>query len=326
MVNRIIEYLRLGRIFNAEILALLYVLTYIFTSELYSYQIDYKIIAGLFVVGILSHIWGAYNNDRLDLCIDKGADYCSHKPLVSGTISIKRAKIIEYSILLIIICIVLVMSPKLATLGYLFGAYLLAYLYNRYNKSSMFINVIGQMYASFAVLVSMSFVVNFDYIVFLSAIVIGLNGIYLNIIEADYKDIRGDIVNVPRSLGLRFKENKAVNITWFYIVNEIIKIIMYVLVLYILYLENVELLVKIIAILFFALNFVVRIFMFKKLSLNREKMKPFFALQEFTSILFISIIYVIIHPALPIIIVLFVILWLAIWNKVLWGTYFRPQV
>ena len=134
MVNRIIEYLRLGRIFNAEILALLYVLTYIFTSELYSYQIDYKIIAGLFVVGILSHIWGAYNNDRLDLCIDKGADYCSHKPLVSGTISIKRAKIIEYSILLIIICIVLVMSPKLATLGYLFGAYLLAYLYNRYNK------------------------------------------------------------------------------------------------------------------------------------------------------------------------------------------------
>jgi 4-hydroxybenzoate polyprenyltransferase len=326
MVKRIIEYLRLGRIFNAEILALLYVLTYIFTSELYGFEIEFKIIVGLFVVGILSHIWGAYNNDRLDLCIDKGADYCSHKPLVSGSISIKQAKIIEYSILLIIIALVLVMSPKLVTLGYLFGAYLLAYLYNRYNKSSMFINVIGQMYASFAVLVSMSFVVNFDYIVFLSAIVIGLNGIYLNIIEADYKDIRGDIVNVPRSLGLRFKENKAVNITWFYIVNEIIKIIMYVLVFYILYLENTELFVKIIAIIFFALNFVVRILMFRKLTPNREKMKPFFALQEFTSILFISIIYVIIHPVLPLIIILFVILWLSIWNKILWGTYFRPQV
>jgi len=326
MVNRVIEYLRLGRIFNAEILALLYVLTYIFTANLYNVKYDYLIITLLFFVGLLSHIWGAYNNDRLDLITDKKVKYCSHKPLVSGTISIKTAMFIEYLILILIVVLILLMSPKISTLGYLFGAYLLAYLYNKYNNSNMFINVIGQMYASFAILVSMSFIVNFDYIVFLSAIVIGLNGIYLNVIEADLKDIEGDIINVPKSLGLRFRNNKAENITKFYLVNEVIKVSMYLLVYYILYIENVELTFRLIAIAFFALNFIARIAMFKNLSYDREKMKPYFALQEITSILFISMIYVIVNPLFPIIIVLFVLLWLSIWNKILWGTYLRPQV
>ncbi len=326
MVNKLKEYLRLGRIFNAEILALIFILSYLFTSKLYGVQFDYRIIIGLFAIGILSHLWGCYNNDRLDLKIDKTADYCSHKPLVSGTISLKTAKKIEFSIFIIIAILVLSMSPKVTTIGYFLAAYSLAYLYNKYNKSNMFINVIGQMYAGFVVLASMSFIVNFDYRVFLSAIVIGLNGVYLNIIEADLKDIKGDIVNVPRALGLKFKNDRATNITKFYLLNEFIKIIMYILVFYILYLENVEITLKIFALIFFGLNFIVRLLMFKRLSSNREKMKPYFALQEITSILFISMIYVFIHPFLPIIVILFVITWLFIWNKILWGTYFRPQV
>ena len=230
------------------------------------------------------------------------------------------------SCFILIAILVLAMSPKVTTIGYFLGAYSLAYVYNKYNKSNMFINVVGQMYAGFVVLGSMSFIVNFDYIVFLSAIVIGLNGVYLNIIEADLKDIKGDIVNVPRALGLKFKNGKATNITKFYLLNEFIKIVMYILVFYILYLENVELTLKIIALIFFGLNFIIRIIMFKRLSSNREKMKPYFALQELTSILFISMIYVFIHPLLPIIVILFVVIWLFIWNKILWGTYLRPQV
>ena len=326
MFNRLKDYLRLGRIFNAEILALLYVLTYLFTLKLYEQEYDYRIIVGLFLIGILSHVWGAFNNDRLDLETDKNAEYCSHKPLITGSITLKNAKIIEYSFFLIIIALVLIISPKVSTLGYLMGAYILAYLYNRYNDSKMFINVVGQMYASFAILVSMSIITDFDFIVFLSAIVIGLNGVYLNIVEADLKDIKCDRVNVPKSLGLKFNEEKAKNITKFYLLNEVIKIVMYIIVFLILYLEEVELNIKIIAIILFLLNFVVRILMFKRLSPDREKMKPFFALQEFTSILFISIIYVIISPLVPIIIILIVIFWLSFWNKILWGTYLRPQV
>jgi 4-hydroxybenzoate polyprenyltransferase len=296
------------------------------TSKLYGLQPDYKIIIGLFIAGIFSHIWGCYNNDRLDLSIDKKADYCSQKPLVSGTISIRAVKIIEFSLQIFVISLILIISPRISTLGYLFGAFSLAYLYNRYNKSNMFINIIGQMYASFVVLVGMSLVVNFDYIIFLSAIVIGLNGIYLNIIEADLKDIKTDIVNVPKALGLKFKRNKAVNITKFFLLNESIKIIMYFLVFYILYLEEIGIIVISIAFVFFIVNFIIRVSMFKQLSSNREKMKHYIVLQELTSILFISTIYVIVHPAIPVIIVLFVMMWLVIWNKILWGTYLRPQV
>jgi 4-hydroxybenzoate polyprenyltransferase len=326
MFKKLKEYLRLGRLFNAEILALIFGLSYILTSKLYGLQIDYKIIIGLFIAGILSHIWGGYNNDRLDLSIDKTADYCSQKPLVSGTISIRDAKIIEFSLQIFVISLILLMSPRISTLGYLFGAFSLAYLYNRYNKSNMFINIIGQMYASFAVLVGMSLIVNFDYIIFISAIVIGLNGIYLNIIEADLKDIKVDIINVPKALGLKFKRNKAVNITKLYLLNEGIKIIMYILVFYILYLEEIGTIVTSIALVFFIVNFIIRASMFKQLSSNREKMKPYIVLQELTSILFISTIYMIVHPAIPIIIVLFVMIWLVIWNKILWGTHLRPQV
>lgn len=320
------EYLRLGRLFNAEIVALLYILSYLLASKLYGQLIDYKIVIVLFFAGILSHIWGCYNNDRLDLSLDKQAKYCAHKPLVSGSISLKNSMKIEFISLVLFVSFIAFISPKIYTMFYLCGAIFLAYLYNRYNKSNMPINIIGQIYATFFALVGMSIVVEFDYIVFLSAIIMGLNGIYLNIIEADLKDVEGDIINVPKALGVKFEGKKAINTFKFYLLNEFIKLSMYMITFYILLLEKVDTWVLVVACIFFALNFLVRLVMFRNLPSNREKMKPYIAVQELTSILFISTIYIIIHPLLPLLIVLFVAIWLSIWNKILWGTFLRPQV
>jgi len=325
-MSKIKEYLRLGRLFNAEILSLLYILSYLLSAKLYEKTIDLKIIFILFFLGILTHIWGCYNNDRLDLEIDKKAKYCSHKPLVTGSISIKSAKTIEYLCLLSVIIVFIIISSKISTISYLSVGIILAYLYNRYNKSNMFINIIGQMYATFFALTGMSVIIDFDFIVFLSCIIMGLNGVYLNIIEADIKDIEGDKINVPKSLGVRFIKGKVANLKKFYILNEVIKIIMYILVFYILYLEKVVLNVYLITSIFIFLNLIIRIFLFKKLKDDREKIKPFIALQELSSILFISMIYFIIHPIIPFLIIIFVLLWLTVWNKILWNTYLRPQV
>lgn len=320
------DYLRLGRLFNAEILASIVILSYILTAKMYNRDVEIITIAGLFIVGILAHIWGGYNNDRLDLSIDKTASYCDHKPLVTGCVSIKNSKIIESSVLLIFLGLMILISPKIFTILYIFCAVALAYLYNRFNKSNMFINVVGQMYASFVVLVGMSVIANFNFIVFLSAIVIGFNGVYLNIIEADLKDYQGDVVNVPRALGVKFQNKSASNTTKFYLLNEGIKLSMFILILYILYLEKAGFFIIFLACLFFAVNLIIRQLMFRSLSSNREKMKPFIAAQELTSILLISSIYIVVHPLIPLIVVLFVFLWLLIWNKILWGTYLRPQV
>jgi 4-hydroxybenzoate polyprenyltransferase len=330
------EYLRLGRLFNAEIMSLILVLSYALSAKLYDIQIDARIIVALFFCGIFAHIWGAYNNDRMDLNIDKDAAYCSHKPLVTGSISIKTVKIVEYSSLIIFVGLIM-LSLYLSSLSffsisalytyfYLLGAVTLAALYNRFNKSNMLINITGQMYASFVVLIGMSIIVDFGIIVFLSALVMGLNGVYLNIIEADLKDIEGDIVNVPKALGVRFKAGKALNVTKFYLLNEAIKITMFLLIIFILFLEKASFYYIVLACVLFVLNCFVRISMFKHLSPDREKMKRHIAIQEITSILLISTIYMIIHPLLPILVVIFIAMWLVIWNKLLWRTYLRPQV
>lgn len=336
MSERLKEYLRLGRLFNAEILSLILILSYALSAKLYVIPIGIRILIMLFVGGIFAHIWGGYNNDRMDLSIDKNAKYCLHKPLVSGSILIKSAKIIEYSTLVIFLVIILFSLylsrssffsiSTLYACFYLVGAISLAAFYNRLNKSNMFINIIGQMYASFVVLIGMSMVVDFDFIVFISALVIGLNGVYLNIIEADLKDIEGDIVNVPKALGVIFQDGKVLHKAKFYLVNEVIKIVMFLLILFVLFLENVNIYYFLAAFVLFFINYFVRISMFRNLSPDREKMKHHIAVQELTSILLISTMYMIIHPLLPILIVVFVAFWLIIWNKILWGTYVRPQV
>ncbi len=337
--ERVKEYLRLGRLFNAEILALIFVLSYMLSAKLNAMQIDIRIVIVLFIAGVFAHVGGAYSNDRLDLAIDKRAKYCAHKPLVSGNISIKTAKIIEITATLIFIASILyasytsestisvIASPRiLSTIIFIMCAASLVYLYNRFNKSNMFINIVGQMYASFAVLIGMSIVLDFDFIVVLSAVVIGLNGVYLNIIEADIKDLEADIVNVPKSLGVRFEGEKAVNTLKFYILNEVIKIIIFILILIILLLEKAGMTYLLMACILFIINYLVRLLMFKNLSSNREKIKRYIAAQEITSIFLISTIYMIINPFLPIAVLVFVVIWLSTWNKVLWGTYFRPQV
>jgi 4-hydroxybenzoate polyprenyltransferase len=336
MIERMKEYLRLGRLFSAEILSLLFVLSYLLTAQLYGIQMDIRIIIILFFAGNFAHVGGSYHNDRMDLSIDSTAAYCAHKPLVSGSISIASAKKIEYSALIIFIGLIFfarylsgqafISLSTVFMCFYLVCAIALAATYNRFNKSNMFINITGQMYASFAVLIGMSIVVNFDWIVFLSALILGLNGVYLNIIEADLKDIAGDIVNVPKALSVRFEAGKAVHILKFYLVNEGIKIAIFILILYVLFLEKVSIYYSILACVFFTFNFFIRISMFRHLSPDREKMKRYIAVQELTSILLISVIYMVIHPLLPVIIVLFVCAWLVLWNRFLFGTFIRPQV
>jgi 4-hydroxybenzoate polyprenyltransferase len=330
------EHLRLGRLFNSDVMALIFVLSYMLTAYLNGLPIDWFVACGLFTAGILVNTWGAYNNDRMDIDIDSKADYCAHKPLVKGSISIEEAKTFEYILLASFIFLMIVISlyshlPAqnnliLYTLLYILGGVGLGYVYNRYNKSNMFINVIGQFYALFGVLIGMSIVISFNWIVFLSAWVIGLNAIYLNIVEADLKDMGADEINVPKALGLKFKEGKALNTSKFYLLNEGLKVTMFAIIILILFLENVGTLIFLGAFILFGVNYLIRREMFENLSDNREEMKFYIAGQEFTSIMLISLIYVIVSPFIPVIVILIIITWLVTWNKFLWGTWIRPQV
>jgi 4-hydroxybenzoate polyprenyltransferase len=334
------EYFRLGRIFNAEIISLIMILSYLLTSFRYGLSYDIRFVIILFIAGVCAHFGGSINNDRMDLSIDKTAEYCSHKPLVTGKIRLNQAKWVEYTIMSLFAVLVMIVSilsssnasffppipRQLFTLGYIIGAIFLAYAYNRWNKSNMFINIIGQFYAGFVVLIGMSIIVDFDYILGLLAFIIGLNGVYLNIIEADIKDIEGDIVNVPKALGVSISGGRAYNVLKFYLVNDIIKLVMFLLILYVLYLENVGFWFYVLAIILFFINYVVRILLFVNLGKDREVLKRFIAAQELTSVLLISTAFMVVSIWIPVVSVLIVIVWLSFWNKMLWNTYLRPQV
>ncbi len=334
------EYLRLGRIFNAEIISLIMILSYLLVSNQYGLAYDVRFIVILFVAGVFAHFGGSINNDRMDLCIDKTAEYCAHKPLVSGKISANQAKWVEYTIMssfAVLVMIVSVLSKSdtamvsmiprpVFTFFYVICAIFLAYAYNRWNKSNMFVNVVGQFYAGFVVLIGMSIVVDFDMMLGLIALIIGLNGVYLNIVEADIKDIEGDIINVPKALGVRVTDGKAFNVLKFYVVNDLIKIGMFLLILWVLFLQDVIFWFYIIAIVLFFLNYVVRIMLFKNLGKDREVLKRFIAGQELTSILLIGTVFMVVSVWIPLILVVFVVVWLSLWNKILWNTYLRPQV
>jgi len=325
-LNRLKEYLRLGRLFNAEILGCVFILSYLLTSRLNEHPVEMGVVLTAFIAGILAHVWGCYNNDRWDLPVDRQASYCLHKPLVSGRISVSSAVKVEFGALFSFVLILLALSPRLSTTLYLVGFIGLALLYNRFNKSNMFIDIIGQLYATFFALAGMSVVKDFDGVVFLSAILLGLNGVYLNIVEADLKDIEGDVVNVPKALGVVFQDGKAINKTKFDLLNEVLKLIMFILILVILHLENAGTGIFITAWAFFLVNWGVRRAMFARLSSDREKMKRYIALQELTSVFLISTIYMIVHYTIPVIVVGFVVVWLTSWNSFLWGTLVRPQV
>jgi hypothetical protein len=138
--------------------------------------------------------------------------------------------------------------------------------------------------------------------------------------------MEADEINVPKALGLKFKEGKALDISKFYLLNEGLKVTMFALIILILFLENVGTLIFLGAFVLFGINYLIRREMFENLSENREEIKFYIAGQEFTSIMLISLIYVIISPLIPVIVILIIITWLVTWNKFLWGTWIRPQV
>lgn len=80
------EYLKLARSFNAVLTGISPVMGAIAMEQ---YNIFYLFL--LFLVGFLGHTFGFVFNDIVDYKIDKGSKEISDRPLVSGTISIKKA-------------------------------------------------------------------------------------------------------------------------------------------------------------------------------------------------------------------------------------------
>jgi 4-hydroxybenzoate polyprenyltransferase len=80
------EYLKLSRSFNAVLTGVSPVMGAIAMEQ---YNLIYLFL--LFLIGFFGHVYGFVLNDILDYKIDKTSKEISDRPLISGTISIKKA-------------------------------------------------------------------------------------------------------------------------------------------------------------------------------------------------------------------------------------------
>jgi 4-hydroxybenzoate polyprenyltransferase len=80
------EYLKLARSFNAVLTGMSPVM-----GAIAMQQYDILILILLFLVGFLGHTFGFVFNDIIDYNIDKSSKEISDRPLISGTISLRKA-------------------------------------------------------------------------------------------------------------------------------------------------------------------------------------------------------------------------------------------
>jgi len=185
-------------------------------------KIDYIDILLMFIIGLISAIYSFVSNDIIDIEIDKLSEDTKKRPLVTGTISIKSAKII--SILCIIIAFIIAfffyyrphISFYLAILSMILAA-ILGTIYNVYGKKFATSSIVASISESFLVLVgvflispdaSLSIfswviiVLMFNQTLFMTAVIGGIK-------DADH-DYLLNVKNLALKSGVKVTENKDI--------------------------------------------------------------------------------------------------------------------
>ena len=210
----IIEYLKLARSFNAVLTGISPVMGAIAMQQ-------YNIITLflLFIVGFFGHTYGFVLNDIIDYKIDKTSKEISDRPLVSGTITIKKAWVFAILSMMISFIIAFYLAFTINTyypIIVLMLSAVLVSIYNLTSKKFAGMDVILSMSIFFLVLYGASTVSkNIFEITKLAWIVCLLGAIqvlFMNAIVAGIKDIendfRQDVKTLAIKMGVRINNGK----------------------------------------------------------------------------------------------------------------------
>lgn len=199
------EYLKLSRSFNAVLTGVSPVMGAIAMEE-------YNIITLflLFLIGFFGHTYGFVLNDIIDYNIDKTSKEISDRPLVSGTISIKKAWI--YAIFSMIISFIIAFYLAFITNIY-YPIFILALsaifvtIYDLISKKISGMDIILTISIFFLILYGASTVVNDIFNVTKLALIVCILGsiqvLFMNAIAAGMKDIENDYKRGARTLAIK---------------------------------------------------------------------------------------------------------------------------
>jgi 4-hydroxybenzoate polyprenyltransferase len=199
------EYLKLSRSFNAVLTGVSPVMGAIAME-----QYNIIILLLLFIVGFFGHIYGFVLNDILDYTIDKTSKEISDRPLVSGTITIKKAWIFTF----LSIAISFIIAGYLAiTTSIYYPIIVLALsavfvsIYDLTSKKIAGMDIILSISVSLLVLFGSSTVAKslFDIskLAWIVCILGGIQVFFMNAIAAGIKDIENDFNRGVKTLAIK---------------------------------------------------------------------------------------------------------------------------
>lgn len=198
------EYLKLARSFNAVLTGVSPVIGAIAME-----QYNISILFLLFLVGFLGHTYGFVLNDIIDYRLDKSSKEISDRPLISGTISIKKAKIFAFSSMFVAFAIAFYIAFKTESffpIGILAISAFFITIYNLISKKFPFMDIFVALGIFFLILYGASTVINSIQVTNLAWFVCILGSIqvlFMQTIAGGMKDIENDFKRGARTLAIK---------------------------------------------------------------------------------------------------------------------------
>jgi len=199
------EYLKLARSFNAVLTGVSPVMGAIAVG-----QENILTLFMLFLIGFFGHTFGFVFNDIRDYKIDKSSKEISDRPLISGTISIKKAWIFAFVSMIIAFVIAMYIaldSQNLLPIGFLAISAFFIVLYDLISKKLLFMDFFVALGIFFLILYGASATVDSIYKVTSLAWIVCILGsiqvLFMQIIAGGMKDIGNDFEKGAKTLAIK---------------------------------------------------------------------------------------------------------------------------
>jgi 4-hydroxybenzoate polyprenyltransferase len=210
----ILEYLKLARLSIVTLTGIAPVMGALATS-----QFQFINLILLFFIGFFGHAYGMTHNDLIDYIIDKNVPDISDRPLLSGTISIKQARIFALFCLVVMFILALILSfltKQYFSLIFLIIPVICVTIYNIISKKIPFADIllsIGMFFFIFYGAQSQQFgFYSQPILVWIICFFGAIQMLSINIIAGGFKDVETDAKQKVKTgvmiLGLQIIGNK----------------------------------------------------------------------------------------------------------------------
>ena len=199
------EYLKLARSFNAVLTGVSPVMGAIAMKQ---FDIFYLLI--LFIIGFLGHTYGFVLNDILDYKIDKHSKELKDRPLVSGTISMKKAWAFALSSIIIAFVLAIYItftSQSFLPLLILVVSSSLVTLYDLISKKLPLTDIILAAAVFFLVLFGatarIDSIIQLTHLAWIVCLLGAIQVLFMNIVAGGLKDIENDFKKGANTLAVK---------------------------------------------------------------------------------------------------------------------------